>query len=121
MQKASEVIEQHPGQLTKSGAAGKVGGKKDWAWKTITALENEGYIESKKGSRGYGLYWSVRPYREADDPLSDRYAPGGNASTRSSPSEGVPVPVPPLGEGNTGNTSSSRSREHLGNTGNTLP
>jgi hypothetical protein len=79
MQRASEVIEQHPGELTKSKVAEEGGGKKQAMLTGIDILRSEGYVETAKGRAGYDVYTSVKPYRETDDEQSDRYANPGNA------------------------------------------
>ena len=80
MQRASEVIESHPGDLTKNKVAEKAGGKRQSTLQAIDVLRNEGYVTTTRGRSGRDVYESVRPYREQQDPLSDRYVNRGNAS-----------------------------------------
>jgi hypothetical protein len=79
MQRASEVIEQHPAELTKTKVAEEGGGNKQAMLTGIDILRSEGYVETAKGRSGYDVYTSVKPYRETDDEQSDRYANSGNA------------------------------------------
>jgi hypothetical protein len=79
MQRASEVIEQHPGELTKNKVAEKAGGKKQTTLLAVDILYQEGYLTSERGRSGHFVYTSVKPYREQDDPMSDRYVNFGNA------------------------------------------
>jgi Bifunctional DNA primase/polymerase, N-terminal/AAA domain len=79
MQRSSEAIEQHPGELTKNKAAEKAGGKRQSTLAAIDILRSEGYVVTTKGRSGHDVYESVKPYREKDDPQSDRYANPGNA------------------------------------------
>jgi AAA domain len=79
MQRASEVIERQPGELTKNKVAEKAGGKKQHTLSGIDILLFEGYLSTQSGRNGYPVYTSEKPYRETEDPESDRYAGAGNA------------------------------------------
>ena len=79
MQRVSEVIEQHPGELTKNQAAKRAGGRKESTLLGIDVLVREGYLTSERGRSGHGVFSSVKPYREKDDERSDRYLNPGNA------------------------------------------
>jgi Bifunctional DNA primase/polymerase, N-terminal/AAA domain len=79
MQRASEVIEQHPQELTKNKVAEKAGGRKKFTLLAVDILYREGYVTSERGRGGHPLYTVVKPYREVDDRLSDRYVNFGNA------------------------------------------
>jgi hypothetical protein len=79
MQRASEVIEKQPAELTKNKVAEKTGGKKRSTLLAIDILRSEGYLETTRGQSGHPVYSTVKPYRETDDPQSDRYANPGNA------------------------------------------
>jgi hypothetical protein len=73
MQRVSEEIEKHPGELTKNKAAETAGGKKAHTLLAVDVLLDEGYVETKPGRNGYPVYTSVKPYRQADDPRSDQH------------------------------------------------
>ena len=79
MQRVSEVIEKQPAELTKNKVAEKAGGKKQSTLLATDILRREGYLETTPGQSGHPVYSSVKPYRETDDPQSDRYANPGNA------------------------------------------
>jgi AAA domain len=79
MQRASEAIEQHAGELTRNQAAKSAGGRKESTLLGIDILIREGYVTSEKGRGGYDVLTSVKPYRETDDEQSDRYVKPGNA------------------------------------------
>ncbi|MGZ4524857.1 MAG: bifunctional DNA primase/polymerase [Mycobacterium sp.] len=79
MQRVSEGIEQQPGKLTKTKAAIAAGGRRQLALLAFDVLEREGYLTSERGRSGHPFYSVVKPYREKDDPLSDRYVDSGNS------------------------------------------
>ena len=80
MQRASQAIEQHSGELTKNKVAKEAGGNKQATLAAIDILREEGYVTTTRGRLGHDVYESVNPYREKDDPLSDGYVNLGNAS-----------------------------------------
>ncbi len=63
MQRVSEVIEQHPGDLTKNQVAVRAGGRKETTLLGIDILIREGYVTSAKGS--VILLWLLRLVRGA--------------------------------------------------------
>jgi hypothetical protein len=69
--KVSRVIEEHPGQLTKTQAAKKVSGRNEYVLDALDLLVSEEYL--KTGPERYPLYTSTKMYREKDDPQSDKY------------------------------------------------
>lgn len=73
MQRVSEEIEKHPGELTKNKAAETAGGKKAHTLLAVDVLLSEGYVETRPDRNGYRVYTSVKPYRQADDPRSDQH------------------------------------------------
>lgn len=79
MQRVSEVIESQPGELTKNKAAEKAGGKKQHTLAAIDILRCEGYLTAESGRNGYPVLSSEKPYREIEDPLSDRVCRLGNS------------------------------------------
>ena len=73
MEKVSRTIEDNPGEYTKSSAAGATYGNKKALLDGIEILKREKYLtEAKKGR--YLCLTSAKPYREANDPLSDNYS-----------------------------------------------
>jgi hypothetical protein len=79
MQRVSIEIEEHPGELTKTKVAEKAGGKKQSTLLAVDILFREGYVTTERGRSGHPVYTLLKPYRETDDPLSDRYLNVGNA------------------------------------------
>ncbi|MBF9315816.1 AAA family ATPase [Mycobacteroides chelonae] len=75
MERASQVIEQNPGKLTRNGIAEQTGGRKRTALSAVDLLAREGYLTSTE--ERYPRYTSTKPYRQVDDPCSDHY-PSGN-------------------------------------------
>jgi hypothetical protein len=77
MERASRAVERQPGTLTKTKLAKKIGATKEHALAAINVLEREEYVRPEKApEQRWPMYVSVRPYREADDPLSDRTSLG---------------------------------------------
>jgi len=79
MQRVSEEIEQHPGELTKNQAVTRAGGRKQTTLLAFDLLDAAGYLTHEPGRCGHPVFTVVQPYREEDDPLSDRYVNSGNA------------------------------------------
>ena len=74
MQRVSELIENHPDEeYSKNKAAATVGGSKQSVLTGIDILVREGFLTTRRGRSGYPTYQSVKPYREAEDPLSDHH------------------------------------------------
>ena len=73
MEQVSRVIEQNPGKLTKNQATNKVRGKRhqDVVDAFDLLVSEEIYLEAT--DERYPHYTSTRPYRETDDPASDKY------------------------------------------------
>ena len=67
MQRVSEVIEQHSGELTKNQVAKRVGGRRESTLMAIDVLVFEGYVISAKGWCGYEVLILAKRYREKDD------------------------------------------------------
>ncbi len=63
---SSDVIEQHPGELTKNKVAEKAGGKRQSTLLAVNILYREGYVTSERGRLGHPVYTSLKPYRETD-------------------------------------------------------
>jgi hypothetical protein len=74
MEKVSQHVEEAPG-TSRSQITAAVQGKAQAARAAIDLLQAEGYIKAALGPRNAQQYSSVRPYRQRDDPLSDRYIP----------------------------------------------
>lgn len=79
MERISKLIETHAGEFTKSKAGTQAGGNKQSRLIAVDILLTEGFLRSERGRRGYDVLTSVKPYREADDPRSDRFRNRGNA------------------------------------------
>ena len=72
MERVSRHVEAHPGESTKNALTKEVTGKNMYLLLAVDILTNEGFLKTEPGKRsGSRVYTSVRPYREADDPLSD--------------------------------------------------
>ena len=110
MQRLSDVIEQQPGLLTRTHAAGQVIGKKEHKLRAVNLLVIEKWVEGRKGPGRHEVLWSIRPYREADDNPSGR----GNRWGSFTGSDGVPGTGSPIG-GEPGNRSGDGSGEPVGN------
>lgn len=77
-----ERISKHVEQLNDAGIApsvnesiGTVSGKRKHLAAALDTLVAEGFITVEQGPRGARLHRTTRPYRQADDPRSDRYDP----------------------------------------------
>ncbi|ETT28770.1 DNA primase/helicase [Rhodococcus aetherivorans] len=78
MERISKLIEKQPGELTKTKAGDLAGGQKQSRLHAAGVLLSEGFLSSERGRGGHDVLSSVKPYREADDPRSDRFLAGGN-------------------------------------------
>lgn len=67
MEKVSRYLETTPG-TTQTGVIEVIKGKKDYLVSAITTLLEEGYLRTEPGPRGATFHYTVRPYREEDDP-----------------------------------------------------
>lgn len=73
MEQISQVIERAPDPLTLRALQERVKGRKQYVGTAIDLLVSEGYVERVDGPRGAKLHRSIRPYRQENDPSSDRY------------------------------------------------
>ncbi len=80
MQRVSQAIEQHPAELTENEVAESVSATAESTLTAIGWFQHEGYIVTAEGQSGRDVYESVKPYREKDDPESNRYVNAGSAS-----------------------------------------
>jgi len=88
MERVSRHVEAHPGECTKDGLTKEVTGKKTSLRLAVDILTAEGFLIVGPGKRsGSRVYTSVRPYREADDPLSDSYSEVAERVRRNTTSE----------------------------------
>ena len=88
MERVSRHVEAHPGECTKDGLTKEVTGKKTYLRMAVDILTDEGFLIVGPGKRsGSRVYTSVRPYREADDPLSDSYSDFADRARRNMTSE----------------------------------
>lgn len=87
MEQCSKYIEQenkkgrNPSQ---SAIAARIQKRKQFTQQVIDTLAEEGFIEVIKRNRGY-LHKSIRPYRQRDDPKSDKYRPQGELIEKPEP------------------------------------
>jgi AAA domain len=81
MERVSRLIEEHPGQLTKTQAAKQVSGRREYVLAALDLLVSEEYL--KTGPERYPLYTSTKTYREKDDPQSDKYFDRGDLLRRA--------------------------------------
>jgi len=79
MERVSQVIEQHSGELTRKNVAETAGLSVESTGTAIGWLLREGYVTTTTGRAVHDVYESVKPYRESDDPRSDRYVDPGHA------------------------------------------
>jgi AAA domain len=78
MERISEALEiSTRGPLSFRQLDDVVHGKADAKRDAIRVLVAEGHVTVTPGARGANLHDLVKPYRQADDPLSDRYEIGG--------------------------------------------
>jgi hypothetical protein len=74
MERVSGHVEAHPADCTKDALTKEVTGKKQYLRMAVDILTDEGFLIVGPGKRsGSRVYTSVRPYHEAEDPLSDSY------------------------------------------------
>lgn len=76
MERASMLIEQNPGALTRNGIAEQTGGRKATALWAVDLLAREGYLTRSK--ERYPRCTSTNPYRQVNDPHSDHYSSGND-------------------------------------------
>ena len=115
MQRASQAIEQHPGELTKNKVAKEAGGKKQATLAAIDVLRDEGYVTTTRGRSGHDVYESVRSVpREGRPAVGSICQPWGTPLT---PNEWFLVPGSYTGEpGNQFQQVLGNRREPLGTT-----
>lgn len=78
MERISEALEVSTrGALSFRQLDEVVHGKADAKRGAIRILSTEGHVTITPGPRGANLHELVKPYRQADDPLSDRFENGG--------------------------------------------
>lgn len=75
MERASLLIEEHPGTFTRNGIAERSTGRKAFVLNAIDLLQRDGYLSATQ--ERYPHYTSIKPYRQADDVHSEHYS-GGN-------------------------------------------
>ena len=83
----------------------RIGGRKQHVLQALDALIAEGHVTRVAGYRGAKLHNLARPYRQAEDPKSDRYAgrlglgtPGGEPERNEQPERArQPEPTEPPG------------------------
>jgi hypothetical protein len=119
MERISEALEARISPATTNQLIDGVGGKTDHKRLALDVLITEGYIEVTAGPNRSRLHTSTKPYRQADDPLSDAYvnrgAPGGPSGCSGAPvpytgGRGAPTQVRP---GRTGDALGAHTDEVL--------
>lgn len=104
MESLSRALEGTDKPLSFRALDGAVQGKAEHKRTALAELDGGGFI-TITASGSANLHASVKPYRQAADPLSDAYRPGDTldpADTGSDPSGGcVPCPHPNTGDGDT--------------------
>ena len=107
MERGSREVERQPG-LNSGELMTLVGSKREHSLKAVSLLVSEGYVRRKPDGRTQ-RHHSIKPYREAEDPLSDSYSvPGSHpVPTRFPEPAGDMVPTVPSSVGGTGNHSST--------------
>ncbi len=73
MERVSDHLERIGQLQSKSTITSEVTGNKDYLLKALDALIAEGHVTTAPGARRAVLCTLVRPYRQVDDPLSDKY------------------------------------------------
>lgn len=74
MERVSRHLEER-GEVPRSKIEAEIGGNASAVRTAIDLLLDEGFARERIGKHGARLTESVRPYRQAKDPLSDRYEP----------------------------------------------
>lgn len=77
MERASRFLEGCQEPVSRETVKTAIGGNKQYAVLAIERLVQEQFARTASGSRGAKPVESIRPYREADDPRSDRYRSTG--------------------------------------------
>lgn len=78
MENISKFVEKQneKGTTPQQGAiSAQVKGRSETLQQATQTLIDEGYIKQTPGKRGAKLHTSLRPYRQKDDPLSDKFEP----------------------------------------------
>ena len=75
MEQTSEILELHPDGLTQNRLCQELGKSRgntaaERAWNLLAA---ENYIREQRGANNSITRYSVKPYRQASDPQSDRF------------------------------------------------
>lgn len=73
MEKVSRVVEKARDALSLNKIRELAGGSGKYIDQAAALLVDEGYLVMEVGSRNAKLHRSARPYRQEDDPASDRY------------------------------------------------
>jgi len=81
MEKVSRFLETH-GQQSLRGIRDGIGGSTTHKDSAAEVLAAEGFVRVEAGARNARLFTSVAPYREVDDPHSDRFS-GGQRDDRA--------------------------------------
>jgi len=74
MEKVSKVLEREGSPLSLRDLREMVGGRTEHIGTAVQLLAAEEYVSRTPGARGAHLHTSIRPYRQVEDPQSDRHA-----------------------------------------------
>lgn len=75
MEKVSRILEAATDPMSRNAVAEVAGGTREYVFKAIFALATEGYIGEGEGANRSRPVHSIRPFREADQPI---HVPGGS-------------------------------------------
>ncbi len=105
MEALSRALEQANEPLSSNQLAALVRGKADYKRQALAELEKDKFVTITPGSNNSKLHASIKPYRQADDPDSDKYqrrdTPKLSEPESNPSSECVPVSHPYTGEWDT--------------------
>jgi hypothetical protein len=95
MERISKILEQSFGATSGNGIQKLISGRKDRVIAALETLITEGYVTYTDGPRNSRMHSSKHPYRQIDDPLSDKYEEREETEPRLPP--GLP-PTAPRGQ-----------------------
>lgn len=109
MERISRAVEASPEPLTFNGICERVTGKRTHLRAAVDALTAEGFLSARPGPRSGVLHSSVKPFREAGEPVE----PGAGPATGSTGSGSL--------DGEPGTSDMTGSRNRSGTSGNQCP
>ena len=108
MERVSRVVEDAGEPLTGRDIRDMVAGRVDYANRATRVLVAEGFLARTTGKGNAHLHTSTRPYRQTEDPRSDRYVSSTPADGSGSPGTGNHSP---MGKGPNRSGSGSRAKD----------